>query len=333
MCMHILMYFIIVIIIAYNLLQRWARAFREESYHAACETNNGTEAQNKLLKYSYLPKKKAMTVSGLVRVLVESFLPDMHQKYVIQNLKASEWYRQYKSFVPDFLRGRPRSLIIHCLERQARAKKYDETNVRCNPQNGTFTILKQSKGSHTVNFGVDSSEPTCTCKDWKKWKIPCKHFFAVFNVKPEWGWNALPLSYLQSAYLSCDTDTVTSFYKQYGEEVGDTGPQPIEQTGVIEHEPSGNSESITELNPISLLPLTDQFEHFESTEKCESTTELKSSGQVESLNLTEESETIVSNHLDVTTQQNDGNVITDEIPKKKVSKKYVQLLFIYEYSL
>ena len=44
-----------------------------------------------------------MTVSALVRVLVESFLPDMHQKYVVQNLKASEWYRQYKSFVPDFL--------------------------------------------------------------------------------------------------------------------------------------------------------------------------------------------------------------------------------------
>lgn len=267
-----------------------------------------------------------MTVSRLAKVLVESFLPDMYQKYVIQNLKASEWYRQYKSFVPNFLRGRPRSLIIHCLERQARAKKYDETNIRCDPQNGTFTILKQSNGSHTVNFGVDSSEPSCTCKDWKKWKIPCKHFFAVFNVKPEWGWNALPPSYLQSAYLSCDTDTVTSFYKQYGEEVGDTGPQSIQQTGVIEYEPSGSSESITESNPISLLPSTDQCE---STEKLESTTELKSCGQVESLELTEESETIVSNHLDVATQQNDGNEITDEIPKKKVSKKEICIAALY----
>ena len=54
-----------------------------------------------------------MTVSALVRVLVESFLPDTHQKYVMQNLKVSEWYCQYRSFVPDFLKGRPRSLIIH----------------------------------------------------------------------------------------------------------------------------------------------------------------------------------------------------------------------------
>jgi len=54
-------------------LQKWAHAYREETYHTACETNNGTESQNKLLKYSYLPKKKLMTVSALVRVLVESF--------------------------------------------------------------------------------------------------------------------------------------------------------------------------------------------------------------------------------------------------------------------
>ena len=138
-----------------------------------------------------------MTVSALVRVLVESFLPDMRRKYVIQNLKVSEWYRQYRSFVPDFLRGRPRSLIIHCLERQARAKKFDEANIKSNPQDGTFTIMKQVKESHTVDFGVDSSEPSCTCKDWKKWKIPCKPFFAVFNTKPEWAWNALPPLYLR----------------------------------------------------------------------------------------------------------------------------------------
>lgn len=246
-----------------------------------------------------------MTVSALVRVLVESFLPDMRQKYVIQNLKASEWYRQYKSFVPDFLRGRPRSLIIHCLERQARAKKFDETSVISNPQSGIFTIMKQSNGSHTVNFGVNSSEPSCTCKDWKKWNIPCKHFFAVFSVKAEWGWNALPSSYLQSAYLSCDTDTVTSFYKEFGEEAEYTESQSTDQTEteLKEFEPS---ESITE-SPISQLPPTDP----------ESTTPLQSNWESEALVLMTGEINTDSNHLVNTTQQNDEN-LTDEIPKKKV---------------
>ena len=83
-----------------------------------------------------------MTVSALVRVLVESFLPDTRQKYVMQNLKVSEWYHQYRSFVPDFLQGRPCSLIIHCLERQAKAKKFDEANIKSNPQDSIFTIIR-----------------------------------------------------------------------------------------------------------------------------------------------------------------------------------------------
>ena len=63
----------------------------------------------------------------------------------MQNLKVSEWYRQYRSFVPDFLRGRPHSLIIHCLERQAKAKKFDEANIKGNPQDG-IQSLNRSMG-------------------------------------------------------------------------------------------------------------------------------------------------------------------------------------------
>ena len=273
-----------------------------------------------------------MTVSALVRVLVESFLPDMRRKYVIQNLKVSEWYRQYRSFVPDFLRGRPRSLIIHCLERQARAKKFDEANIKSNPQDGTFTIMKQVKGSHTVDFGVDSSEPSCTCKDWKKWKIPCKHFFAVFNTKPEWGWNALPPLYLQSACLSCDTATVTCFYKDFGEETSDATSQHAEQIDMKEYEPSGNSESIVEKEPFTQLQSPDQFLRSESNEGCESSTQLKSSRQLEG-ELTDESNTTDRNHVEIATQLNDEIVTTDEMPKKKVRNMYEIILFYLLYSL
>ena len=81
-------------------------------------------------------------------------------------------------------------------------------------------------------------------------KIPCKHFFAVFNAKPEWGWNALPQSYLQSAYLACDMDTVTCFYEKIGEEISDVVSQPTEQVELMETEPSGNSEFTTDANTI-----------------------------------------------------------------------------------
>ena len=36
------------------MLQRWAHAYCDSVYHAAINTNNGTEAQNKLFKYNFL---------------------------------------------------------------------------------------------------------------------------------------------------------------------------------------------------------------------------------------------------------------------------------------
>jgi hypothetical protein len=67
--------------VLYVLLQRWARAYRDDSYHAAVDTNNGVEAMNKTLKYNYLPKGKKITLSHLVTILVEEFLPEAFQKY------------------------------------------------------------------------------------------------------------------------------------------------------------------------------------------------------------------------------------------------------------
>ena len=38
--------------------------------------------------------------------------------------------------------------------------------------------------------------------------IPCKHVFLIFINVFGWVWNALPESYLQSSYLTCDNDMV-----------------------------------------------------------------------------------------------------------------------------
>ena len=96
-------------------MQRWARAYRDSTYHAAMDMNNGTEAQNKLLKYSYRPKRKKLSLSSIIVLLVWEFLPDMHKKYLLENFKMTTDYRQYKNFVPDYLHNRPRSAIKHCL--------------------------------------------------------------------------------------------------------------------------------------------------------------------------------------------------------------------------
>ena len=72
--------------------QRWARCFRDDKYYGAIDTNNGTESLNKALKYSFLPQKKNMTLTGLVKLLTEQFLPDIHQHYLFENYRQLPFY-------------------------------------------------------------------------------------------------------------------------------------------------------------------------------------------------------------------------------------------------
>lgn len=104
-------------------LQKWARVYRAKTFHAVVETNNGVESQNKLLKYSYIPRRRNINLSQLVDILVTDFLPDSQQKYLFQNYKMNGLYRCYSEKIPPYLHGRPRALIEHCLEVKDRAER------------------------------------------------------------------------------------------------------------------------------------------------------------------------------------------------------------------
>ena len=75
------------------LMQLWARAFHDQTYHAAINTTNGVESQNMLLKYSYLPRKKNLTLSQLVIILYDEFIPESHHKYLYLNYRMPDTYR------------------------------------------------------------------------------------------------------------------------------------------------------------------------------------------------------------------------------------------------
>jgi len=50
--------------------------------------NKGDGVSKYIAKVKLSSYEKAMTLSALVRVLVESFLPDMHQKYAMNNYQS-----------------------------------------------------------------------------------------------------------------------------------------------------------------------------------------------------------------------------------------------------
>ena len=148
-------------------------------------------------------------------ILVEKYLPTCKQKYLFQNYKQSPQYRSYKEFVPSYLHNRPCSVILHCLDRKTKSTKFSAHAIHdMDTTNGIFEVEKSSDSKQVVNFGVEeqNSMPSCTCKDWQQYHIPCKHFFAVFEHRFKWQWEQLPKSYLQSAYLSSDTDALDKHF-------------------------------------------------------------------------------------------------------------------------
>ena len=94
------------------------------------ETNNGIEAQNKVLKYTYLPHRKNINLSHLADIIINNFLPDAYEKYLFQNFKMNPTYRQYRDQIPPYLHGRPPAFIKHCLHRQQKAnRKFNANSV------------------------------------------------------------------------------------------------------------------------------------------------------------------------------------------------------------
>ena len=109
-------------------------------------------------------------------------------------------------------------MIKHCLVRKTNSNKFTAEAIQTNEKPGVFHVVKASRGKHIVEFGTASGEgtPSCSCKDWTRWHIPCKHFFAAFRVKPEWSWNTLPKQYTESAYLSTDNEALVAYFSSQG---------------------------------------------------------------------------------------------------------------------
>lgn len=176
-------------------------------------TNNGVEAQNRLLKHNYLSRQKNLTLSSLLSTLIEHFLPDMYEKYAREQFQMTCAYRQYYSWVPAFLHQRPRSVIAHTMQRIKSCEKEGYTDVdieTVNNEQGEFRVKTRSGHIYNVNFGVSSGSPSCTCKDWVMHRLPCKHFFAIFQLKPTWNWEKLPNTYINSPRMSFDKEAINT---------------------------------------------------------------------------------------------------------------------------
>ncbi|PFX12261.1 hypothetical protein AWC38_SpisGene23810, partial [Stylophora pistillata] len=110
---------------------RWANCMRKRQVLNTVDTNNGTEAQNKTFKCQYLPLSQDKSVYGLSVMLVETYIPDCHQKYLQRNVQLSSAYRRLNTTVPSYLHDRPPHFIKHCLKAKFSSGDLRECDVLC----------------------------------------------------------------------------------------------------------------------------------------------------------------------------------------------------------
>ena len=83
-------------------------------------------------------------------------------------------------------------------------------DISAGDDEGTFLVTSLSHdAAYTVACHGDHA-PSCTCRDWRRHHLPCKHMLAVFMYKPEYGWESLSSAYTRLPFFRLDTEVVGS---------------------------------------------------------------------------------------------------------------------------
>ena len=109
----------------------------------------------------------------------------------------------YNKDIPEFLRNRPRFVVAHVLKRWEDCWHTSKAVKKTEDEKYLVQSTTSSNKWYTVNFGDESSHPSCQCADWNKTKLPCKHFCAVFK-NTERKWNDLSPLYKSLSILNLD---------------------------------------------------------------------------------------------------------------------------------
>ena len=125
------------------------------------------------------------------------------------NTRFSGEYKRYNQTIPQYLQDKPRQFLKHCLERITTAKDIRPEFIKDGEKRGEFVIQStQTKNTrYNLSFGGTDGMPRCSWPDFSHTGFLCKYFFAVFEHRDDWKWNALPKSYRENPYLCLD-DTI-----------------------------------------------------------------------------------------------------------------------------
>lgn len=127
--------------------------------------------------------------------------------YITYNIQSLEFCKKYSTSVPTFLHNRPRMLVEHCIKRIP-------PEVQNIPVENIQEIGERAFDVHSVDSNnvykvmITNTEPTCTCEDYARHHLPCKHMLAVIMSVPHCSWDTLPNGYKTCPHFSLDQNII-----------------------------------------------------------------------------------------------------------------------------
>ena len=185
-------------------VQRWVQCYRNPMSDRCVNTNNGVESLNKVLKYNYLKFYCDKSATGLVSMLINTFLLDRFKLYVKINHKMTDQHWKYSKFVEPYLHDRPIKFVKHMEDRKIKGEAIPKSDIMITPAPGKYLsrFLVKSQLDPTDVYAVDLNTPMCECHDFARTNWPCKHMHSIFLNYPESGWHALHEDYKNRIFLS-----------------------------------------------------------------------------------------------------------------------------------
>ncbi|XP_054288108.1 uncharacterized protein LOC129003812 isoform X2 [Macrosteles quadrilineatus] len=184
-------------------IKRWALFFKPVEMFL--NSNNGVERINKELKYGFLEGFKGCSLSEMISVVLTKFLPERFLTYVRENIKMSTLSRKYTDDLPNFLKERPKWFIDHILSRINAADSIPSSTEVIQKSCCVYEV-KTVATSYRVAFELPAKQGSCSCPDFKKERLVCKHIIYVGRKYPEWNIDFIQEWLFDNPIFCLDTD-------------------------------------------------------------------------------------------------------------------------------
>ena len=183
----------------------------------------------------------------MLKIVIQEFLPKLYDRYVEINVKYTEKHKKYETALPPFLKNRPRKIIDHLLDRMGKVESDEINSVEIVGENVFNVTSSDLSSTHRLKYRVDFGDKdrfcSCTCNDYRRNRMLCKHFFTVIDSLKSNFYNISKL-FLEHPYINLDsalferktneTTIVSNTERKYGNHKEESSPKLLENDCPVE---------------------------------------------------------------------------------------------------